>query len=249
MKDDIPSMTLPDPRTALAGNERATVSSVYRALMRSIAEGSLRPGGRLPNERDLAARLQVSRSTVRGALSMMEEQGLVTRRVGSGTFLADDVSDALARLDATPIPGHADVPDLLEIIEGRLLFEPALMRLVAARATDAELAALRGALEAIAAAPTWYEFKEAIYALHARIWAGGHNRFMDQVFEEIVKDRRAVRYDGRNTALPAPEPVRAQTVKDLSVIVDALEARDGATAEKAMHDHLLRMLATVNLYL
>ncbi|MGF1624234.1 MAG: FadR/GntR family transcriptional regulator [Alphaproteobacteria bacterium] len=239
---------LPDPATALSGNERATVSSVYRALLRRIADGSLRPGGRLPNERDLAAQLKVGRSTVRGALALMEQQGLVTRRVGSGTFLADDARDAGARLDLTPIPTHASVPDFLEILEGRLLFEPALMTLVAARASDQELAGLDGALATIAAAPSWLEFKEAIYALHGRMFAGGRNRFMVQVFEEIVKDRRAVRYDGRNTGLPVPEQVRAQTCRDLALIVKALQRRDGAQAEKAMRDHLLRTLATVNLY-
>jgi DNA-binding FadR family transcriptional regulator len=239
---------LPDPRTALSGNERATVSSVYRALLRQISDGSLKPGGRLPNERDLAAQLKVGRSTVRGALALMERQGLVSRKVGSGTFLADDVHEASARLDLTPIAAHAGVPDFLEILESRLLFEPALMKLVAARATEAELAALDAALEAIAHAGSWLEFKEAIYALHGRIFAGGHNRFMVQVFEEIVKDRRAVRYDGRNTGQPVPEQVRAQTCRDLALIVKALQRRDGAAAEKIMHDHLLRMLATVNLY-
>ena len=248
MNEMPPRPALPDPRTALVGNERATVSSVYRALLRRIADGSLKPGGRLPNERDLAARLKVGRSTVRGALALMEQQGLVSRRVGSGTFLADDVREASARLDLTPIAAHANVPDFLEILEGRLLFEPALMKLVAARATDAELAALDADLDAIARAPSWLEFKEAIYALHGRIVAGSRNRFMVQVFEEIVKDRRAVRYDGRNTALPVPEQVRVQTCKDLAQIVKALQRRDGASAEKVTHDHLLRTLATVNLY-
>lgn len=240
--------SLPDPRTALSGNDRATASSVYRALMRQVADGSLKPGGRLPNERDLAAQLKVGRSTVRGALALMERQGLITRRVGAGTFVADDIRDASARLDLTPVGAHADVPDFLEIIEGRLLFEPALMKLVAARASDGELAALDGALAAIADAPSWIEFKEAIYALHGLIFAGARNRFMAQVFQEIVKDRRAVRYDGRNTAVPVPELVRRQTCKDLSQIARALQRRDGAAAEKLMHDHLLRTLATVNLY-
>lgn len=239
---------LPDPRTALSGNERATVSAVYRALLRQISDGSLKPGGKLPVERDLAAQLGVGRSTVRGALALMERQGLVSRKVGSGTFLAHEVREAIGRLDLTPIAGHAAVPDFLEILEGRLLFEPALMKLVAARASDEELAALDGALEAIGRADDWLAFKEAIYALHGRIFAGGRNRFMVQVFEEIVKDRRAVRFDGRNTGGPVPEQVRDQTCHDLALIVRALQRRDGAAAEKIMHDHLLRMLATVNLY-
>ena len=48
------------------------------------------PGAKLPNERDLAQQLKTSRTAVRSALAMMERQGLIRRRVGSGTFLTDD---------------------------------------------------------------------------------------------------------------------------------------------------------------
>src|SRR5215208_4881384 len=92
-----------DALTAIATHDRATPSLVYRSLLRSINQGHMVPGARLPNERDLARRLKTSRTAVRSALTMMEREGLIHRRVGSGTFLADDANSIFSRMDQTSI--------------------------------------------------------------------------------------------------------------------------------------------------
>lgn len=61
---------------------------IMRAIERSIAEGRLRAGDRLPSEHELCAQFAVSRTTVREALSHLENAGLVTRRQGKGAFVA-----------------------------------------------------------------------------------------------------------------------------------------------------------------
>ena len=81
-----PPAPLPSP-LVIATNERATPSLVYRALLQGIRDGLMVPGAKLPNERDLAQQLNTSRTAVRSALATMERQGLIRRRVGSGTFL------------------------------------------------------------------------------------------------------------------------------------------------------------------
>jgi len=57
-----------------------------------------------------------------------------------------------------------------------------------------------------------------------------------------------VHFDGRDTDKPAPEPVRKQTHKDLQLIVDAIALGDAARAEELVSDHLMRTLATVNIW-
>ena len=99
----MPPKSAADTLTAIATHERATPSLVYRSLLRSIHDGHMVPGARLPNERDLAQRLNTSRTAVRSALAMMERQGLIHRRVGSGTFLADDAESIFSRMDQTAI--------------------------------------------------------------------------------------------------------------------------------------------------
>jgi GntR family transcriptional regulator, transcriptional repressor for pyruvate dehydrogenase complex len=241
------SAALPE-LAAIATNDRATPSLVYRSLLRGIKEGLMVPGAKLPNERELAQQLKTSRTAVRSALAMMERQGLVHRRVGSGTFLADDARDVFSHMDQTNAANHEAIPSFAEIIEGRLLFEPAMMHLVVTRVDKHEIAEMRRILGEIVSAPSWENFKESIYALHRQIFASTKNRFLVQIMNSILDDRRAVHFDGRDTDKPAPEPVRKQTHKDLQLIVDAIAAGDAARAEELVSDHLMRTLATVNIW-
>jgi DNA-binding FadR family transcriptional regulator len=233
---------------AISTNDRATPSLVYRSLLRSIKDGLMVPGAKLPNERELALQLNTSRTAVRSALAMMERQGLVRRRVGSGTFLTDDAHAVFDRMDQTTAAPHEAVPSFAEIVEGRLLFEPAMMHLVVNRVQESEIAEMRRLLGEILAAPSWEEFKEAIYALHRAMFASTKNKFLVQIMGSILDDRRAVLFDGHDTDKPAPGPVKQQTHKDLSAIVDAIADRNGKRAEELVSDHLMRMLATINIW-
>jgi DNA-binding FadR family transcriptional regulator len=236
------------PLVSISTNERATPSLVYRALLRSLQEGMMVPGAKLPNERDLAQQLNTSRTAVRSALAIMEREGLVHRRVGAGTFLADDALSVFERMDQTSAASHDDVPSFGEIVEGRLLFEPAMMLLVVNRVQDRDIAEMRGILDDILGSPTWEDFKESIYALHRAIFATTRNKFLVQIMNSILDDRRAVLFDGHDTDKPAPDLVKRQTHKDLSAIVDAIAERNGKRAEELVNDHLMRTLATINIW-
>lgn len=233
---------------SISTNERATPSLVYRALLRSIRDGLMVPGAKLPNERELAQQLNTSRTAVRSALAMMERQGLVHRRVGSGTFLADDAQNVFDRMDQTNAAPHDSVPSFGEIVEGRLLFEPAMMHLVVNRVQEGEIAEMRRLLAEIKVSPTWEDFKESIYALHRAMFAATKNKFLVQIMGSILDDRRAVLFDGHDTDQPAPDAVKQQTHKDLKAIVDAIDSRDAKRAEELVSDHLMRTLATINIW-
>ena len=214
--------------TAIATNERATPSLVYRSLLKSIHDGRLVPGAKLPNERDLARQLNTSRTAVRSALAMMERQGLVRRRVGSGTFLTDDADRVFEQDGSDQRRQPQLVPSFLEIVEGRLLFEPAMMHLVVSRVEPDEIEEMRATLGEILSAPTWREFKESIYALHQKMFAATKNRFLDA--DHRQHRRRPPRRASSTAATPTgprPRPVRQQTHKELAAIVDAIAARQG----------------------
>jgi DNA-binding FadR family transcriptional regulator len=196
----------------------------------------------------IARQLNTSRTAVRQALAMMERQGLVRRRVGSGTFITDDAQHVFEKMDQTSAPPHDDVPSFMEIVEGRLLFEPAMMELVVNRVEPHELEAMRRTLAEILEAPTWREFKERIYALHQLIFAATKNRFLIQIMSSILADRRAVVFDGKDTQQSAPLPVRQQTHDELAGIVNAISHRKAKLAQKLTNDHLVRMMATINIW-
>ena len=179
---------------------------------------------------------------------MMERQGLVRRRVGSGTYVTDDAHEVFGKMDQTSIGTHASVPSFVEIVEGRLLFEPAMMHIVVNRVELHELDAMRKTLVEVLDAPTWRDFKERIYALHQLIFKATKNRFLIQIMDDIVADRRAVLFDGKDTDKPTPLPVRRQTHKELAAIVDAIAERKPKLAEELTSDHLMRTLATINIW-
>jgi DNA-binding FadR family transcriptional regulator len=122
------------------------------------------------------------------------------------------------------------------------------MHLVIRRVEEHEVVEMRRILEAVLGAPTWEDFKESIYALHRQIFASTKNKFLEQVMALILDDRRAVLFDGRDTDKPAPDLVRQQTHRELRAIVDAIADRNAKRAEKLVSDHLLRTLATINIW-
>ncbi len=130
-------------RRALAGKEdvTATLIGVFKRL---ISEGSLQPGHRLPAERELAEMFGVSRSSLRQALKVLEIMGVISQRVGDGTYLNTAAPSILAEPMEFLI--LLDGLSFHELMEARLIVEPELAARAAARATPEDIAELRQAL-------------------------------------------------------------------------------------------------------
>ena len=119
---------------------------VAATLRGRIAHGELRPGMRLPSERALAARLNVSRVTVVRALTRLRLEGLVVTRHGSGTFVAttDRLLDTIAaRPVRSPRPGEGGA-DVLDLRWATTAGPADLAQVVQAAVRDALPTALRG---------------------------------------------------------------------------------------------------------
>ena len=65
--------------------EKAKYIHLFEELKRRILQGEYQNGQRLPGENEMAGEFSMSRQTVRQALSMLEQEGLIQRRQGSGT--------------------------------------------------------------------------------------------------------------------------------------------------------------------
>jgi GntR family transcriptional regulator / MocR family aminotransferase len=83
---------------------------LYEALRRALLEGLLGPGDRLASSRDLAHDLDLSRNTVVAALSQLGVEGYLSSRVGSGTFVSEQLPRSLAGRSARRAPGGAGQP-------------------------------------------------------------------------------------------------------------------------------------------
>ncbi|MFT4287155.1 FadR/GntR family transcriptional regulator [Nocardioides sp.] len=157
-----------------------TYELVVEQIEEQILAGTLRVGDRLPGERELAARLQVSRAAVREAMRTLEAQGVVRAGVGSGpeagTVVSALPSEALTRLLRLHV-ALANFP-VSDVVEARVLLERATAALAAAHATPEALAALDEPLAAMAtaAAADRHLYNDLDTAFHIAIAEAGGNR-------------------------------------------------------------------------
>ncbi|MGB0823171.1 MAG: FadR/GntR family transcriptional regulator, partial [Alphaproteobacteria bacterium] len=124
--------------------------AVVEQVEEMILHGTLRDGERLPSERDLADRLDVSRQTLREALKALEEKGLVESRQGGGTFIANIVGSAISEPLVELFSRHEEA--YLDYMEFRLLLEAKAAGLAAERATPFDRQIIRARFDAMTAA-------------------------------------------------------------------------------------------------
>jgi GntR family transcriptional repressor for pyruvate dehydrogenase complex len=197
-----------------------------------IRQGKLKHGDRLPSERDLAERFKVSRSSVREAIRSLELQGLVVSRRGAGTFINTENLDSIVALVAAAL--NTDGDNLADIFEMRHLLEPSLAALAARRASSEEMERMRQILEEqrrqIEAGETGVESDTAF---HFALASATHNAAVVKVVS-AVED---ILQKSRDQSLQ--EPGRPQrSLASHCQILDMIEARDVAGAQRAMEHHL-----------
>ena len=110
-----------------------------------VEECRYAPGSKLPNENELSEELQVSRTTLREAISFLVAQGVLEIQRGRGTFVANDLPTA--GMDLTSLTGIRSRGRARDLFEMRLIFEPATVALACQRATDEELRMIRKKVE------------------------------------------------------------------------------------------------------
>lgn len=118
---------------------------VVKQLKDLIANGELKPGDKLPSERELAAEFDVSRVSVRQALTVLETLGLIERKVGGGTFSVTekidfDIDPAIALI-------MSKKEKLSQPLEVRRMLEPNLAKLAAERAVEEDIINLKSSLK------------------------------------------------------------------------------------------------------
>ena len=135
------------------------------------------PGSKLPNENELSEELQVSRTTLREAISFLVAQGVLEIQRGKGTFVAAQLPTA--GLDLTALAGMRSRGRARDLFEMRLIFEPATAALACQRATDEELEQIRKKAEKVELeARIGGDWPLADQEFHLAIMRASHNEYM-----------------------------------------------------------------------
>ncbi|WP_343233610.1 FCD domain-containing protein [Streptomonospora sp. PA3] len=166
-------MTTPDrsapPGAHPAPAERLPVTQrAIEHIKRMIAAGDLRPGDRLPTERDLAAGLGVSRSSMREAIRALTALGVLEARHGAGVYVTPlRPGDLLETFSVLAEISQGET--LVEVLQVRRMLEPAATALAAARADESQLDRLAGILERIGTGRSEGETVAADLSFHQAI--------------------------------------------------------------------------------
>jgi GntR family transcriptional repressor for pyruvate dehydrogenase complex len=213
-------------------------TSVVRQIELLILRGILRPGERLPSERELSERLGVSRPSLRDAISELQDQGLLTSRAGSGIFVADVLgsafSPALTRLFAI----HNEA--MFDYLSFRRDIESLAAERAARLGSVSDLKVVQTIFDKMVAANTKQNPDEEARLdaqFHTSIIEASHNvvmlhmmRSMFDLLREGVFYNRKVMFKQRTTREALLDQHRA--------INDALQARDPGAASAAVRAHL-----------
>lgn len=205
--------------------------SLLRLFKRLIADGVLSPGDRLPPERELAELLGVSRSSLRPALKVLENMGIISQRVGSGTRL----NPAAATILAEPLQFLIllDGITFQELMEARLIVEPELAARAAERASTEDQEALKRAIARMEeAADNPDEFVECDLEFHQAVYRAAGNRVCTTLFTVVHQSlEELVRF---TSLLVEPE----HTIRFHRRILAAIRRGQPDAARQQMREHL-----------
>ncbi len=173
--------------------ERVTVSEeIIKQVINLINTGKLKPGSKLPSERELMERFRVSRSSVREALHSLTMIGLLETRPGDGTYVSIQMVDIIGgQLEWSLLLGNRE---LLELMEVREPLEIQAAGLAARRATPELIQKFRQAIETYkAAGKNTIEQMDGELVIHMTIAQMSGNRTLSriiQTFQELLRDYR-----------------------------------------------------------
>ena len=220
----------PAPRAKRPVDNRIT-GRLLSDIKQLMSTGELAPGMRLPPERELAKRFGVNRGSLRQVLKVLEIMGVLTQRVGDGTYLNETAESILNE----PLDFLIVLDDLThhELFETRLIVEPELARRAAERATPEDLQALRQAIADMAASRTLQQRLDADIAFHECIFRAAGNRICYLLFRVIHRTLLSS-MDRLHGIVEMEQPLAAH-----KAIYRSISNRDPEEARRRMQAHLI----------
>ncbi len=207
-----------------------TTSNVVAQLRRRILEGEYVFEERLPAERNLAQKFGVSRGTIRSVLNILEQQQLVTRQIGSGTFVSHRQLSNQQEISRVTSP--------LEMVDVRIAIEPQMVRLAIANASSHDLDELRSALRQCEDCDGDPEkFARGDSAFHMALAHCSKNKLLYWLYERIGEVRRHSQWRTMKAKLLTPDRIDYYNQQHRA-LYESIASRNTATSVKLIKEHL-----------
>ena len=223
-------------KTAAAQRRVTTSEEVVSHLREMIHRGELRPGDRLPPERDLAKLLGVSRPTLRAGIRSLAAVGVLQSRQGAGTFVVK--ADGPPSLDSSPLRLMASLHGFTpgEMFEARRSLEMSIAGLAAERATGDQLATMAEELAGMfASLDDPEQFLVHDMHFHQTVAAASGNRILTSLMNMVA----TILLDVRSKTVKRAKDLK-ESAEMHRQVYRAIRERNPEAARTAMRDHLMR---------
>lgn len=233
----MPDLTLEQPRKV------TVVESIVEQIIRQIQAGRLKPGDKLPSERQLIDMLGVGRSSIREALQGLAAIGVVESRAGQGSFISQNVHLLMPDIENPALPASLQREMRIKLIEARCMVEVDIVALAAERATDEAILQLRELFEQYRMAIEQRSFALASkfnYEFHMALAQMAQNPFVPPMLDHLL---RTVPFSLRESEFMlladiTVDEIVAMETQVHSRIVEAIAAHDREAAQEAMLAHM-----------
>lgn len=208
---------------------RSVSADIAAYLEQLILTGQVRPGEKIPPEREIAERLGVSRTSVRQAIHELTLKGLTDRKPGKGTIVTPLDSKAGTLLNALAQEGH----QLSQVTDLRQVVEPAVASRAAERVTPAILQQLEDVLIRTLDASTADESAALDEHFHLLVAHATQNPLLVALVELMKDWMSEIRHESHLT-----KAGREASLSGHQRIYRAIKANDPSQAEAAMRHHI-----------
>ncbi|MGA0616119.1 FadR/GntR family transcriptional regulator [Paracoccus sp. KR1-242] len=209
----------------------STVQMVAETLGHRIASGEYPHGSRMPAERELAASLGIARNTLREALDLLSRKGLITRRAGAGSYVADPGTwDEAAPIAAATGPLH------LQVMRG--ILEPEMIRLALIHMPPSAIDQLNEIVQRMEAAIDPARFARLEEEFRLKLAEGTGNPLLLACYGLLVKAGRQRHRAGLQRRRLTPENI-VRLRADYAALVGAISDRDIARALDLVQQELM----------
>lgn len=216
----------------LSGPPVRGASAIAARIRRAIRTGIYSTGDQLPPERQLAQAFGAARSTIRKVLEMLEEEELVHRRIGSGTFVTFEGETNLATSDV------ADLTSPLQLIEARFAIEPHMVRLAVIHGTQRDLDHLQAVVRQLArTAHDKTAFTRLDTEFHLLLARCSRNPLIVHLYQQINDIRSHAQWTAMKEVILTPQQIDAYNAQHEAILA-AIVKRDAEAAAQHLRDHL-----------
>jgi DNA-binding FadR family transcriptional regulator len=221
--------------TGTAAFEQVRAVRLYERIVEQIesalVKGELKPGQRLPSERELVAQFGASRSTVREALRVLESKGVVRSRPGDPNgpellpFSPNELTREMTRL------AQVEHLSLAELISFRMILDGSANLLAARLRSAEELAAIEETITVMGTAieESYERFSEADVAFHDAVAQASRNGLI-QVCNQVVRGVVLSLISDKIQRSPSSKMLMRRSLRHHEEVLEAIRAGDGPAA-------------------